>query len=130
MSIPPNDDCDTFITPTILPGTRMWDGDRLILGVELLALEGFPMNRYPAALRIPNVLAADLAGNAFCGPVYAAVLLGLLAALPSKSLASLRTDAELKEAALGALNLARLANVTPVDDVDDGCEICVSVDVV
>ena len=89
------------------------------------------MNRYPAALRIPNVLAADLAGNAFCGPVYAAVLLGLLAALPSKSLASLRTDAELKEAALGALNLARLANVTPVDDDDlDGCEICVSVNVV
>ncbi len=70
----------------VLPNCRMWDKKRcrLILGLELLKLQGIPLEILCKKFtsRFNNKQLSDLAGNAFCAATYLMFLIALLVVMP------------------------------------------------
>lgn len=63
-------------------------GNRLLLGYEALALQGFPMEWVDSSKDdCQDGLMKDIAGNAFSSSVFAAVYISLLSLLPDKVIA-------------------------------------------
>ena len=69
--------------PCITPACRMWLGAecRLLSPVEKLRLQGLLLEDESVLHTFSDMLLSDLAGNAMCGPIVAAVIIvGLVAA--------------------------------------------------
>ena len=61
---------------TIVAGSLIWHCTRLITGLELLTLQGFPTTDHMDALTNQSyAFLTDLAGNAMTGPVVSAAIL-------------------------------------------------------
>ncbi|CAK8995068.1 unnamed protein product [Durusdinium trenchii] len=73
------------VTPTILPGSKLWHvgRKRLLLGTELMALQGLPMTEFPENIltTLSQKQCADLAGNMFAVPCVMAVVMSALSTL-------------------------------------------------
>ena len=80
---------------------------RIMLGVEAMALQGFPASWIPGCGALPekvsNTLLLDLAGNAFSSSVFGAVYLSMLAEVPP--IAELPADTATAGDLLSIMNL-------------------------
>lgn len=86
------------LTNTLTPGGSFWLGThkRMLLGREMLSLQGFPWPCFDKFDNHTEHLMADLAGNAMSGPCVMAAFLGLFVAVLRLSNSSIE-EAELDE---------------------------------
>jgi len=75
----------------MIPNLKVWhvSRNRIKIGYEMMLHQGMPMQRILDRSKVDvsqvnDKFLADLAGNAFCAPVYTAALLATLLALPSE----------------------------------------------
>ena len=77
------------ICQTVTPKMDNWviDRERCMMGVEALALQGFPVDwglSLPESVRPSDIIFKDLAGNAFTATVFTAVYLSMWATMPPR----------------------------------------------
>ena len=79
------EDGPNTICPTILPSSRLWHvgQKRLLVGDELLRLQGFPTEKLRTNLAT-NRTKTDLAGNMFNAGSYIAVAISTLMCMPTR----------------------------------------------
>lgn len=82
---------DESEVPCMIPNLKVWhvSRNRIKIGYEMMLHQGMPMQRILDRSKVDvsqvnDKFLADLAGNAFCAPVYTAALLATLLALPSE----------------------------------------------
>ena len=85
-----------LLAPTLIPGSKIWlmfgqkrtdpkgamKEERLLLGEEMMMIQGFPVTRISRRDIFDQNFYADLAGNSFSGTVILAMLASLVAATP------------------------------------------------
>lgn len=71
------------VVPTILPGSKLWSTERgrLLIGSEMLLLQGYPIHDLEFVMNLTEHQQADLAGNSFTVPVITSVILALVSTL-------------------------------------------------
>ena len=87
---------DLLLAPTLLPGSKIWlmfgnkktdpkgkmTEERLLLGEEMMAIQGFPVTKLIRSDVYDLAFYADLAGNSFSGTVILAMLASVVWSTP------------------------------------------------
>ncbi|CAK9066604.1 unnamed protein product [Durusdinium trenchii] len=73
------------VTPTILPGSKLWhvERGRLLLGIEMMSLQGLPAGQFKCNIleTLSQKQCADMAGDMFATPCIMAVVISILTAI-------------------------------------------------
>ena len=70
---------------TIVCHSHIWvaEAERILTGWESCLLQGIPIDAFPTASQMGRRALINLAGDAFCGAAFAAVLIGVLTHQPA-----------------------------------------------
>ena len=112
------------LTPCIVASSTIWltssTVNREIHGSELLAIQGFSHQRQMEVLGMKHSELTDLAGNAFCGFTFVALLISLLSAVGAmmeEQMAQGQQDQE--DAQEDAIEVGSMSQSVSLEDPDD-----------